>query len=161
MAAELSGWLHDVGGVVPISDRERLAEVLGLEILSEERVAPLLLHQKLSATVAREAFAIEDIAILTAIGCHTTLRRDASMLDKILFISDKLEWDQDGEPPYWEQVAGAVERSLDEAAWWYLEYLWAQRDTLAALHPWLIEARGQLRVTTMSALPARPRSSGN
>jgi predicted HD superfamily hydrolase involved in NAD metabolism len=159
-AAEFTGWLHDVGGVVPVSERERLAETLGLEIVSEERMAPLLLHQKLSATMAREAFAIEDIAILTAIGCHTTLRRDASVLDKILFISDKLEWDQDGEPPYWEQVAGVVERSLDEAAWWYLDYLWAQRDTLAAIHPWLIEAHQQLSATTTSAMPTGLRYSG-
>jgi HD superfamily phosphohydrolase YqeK len=144
-AAESAGWLHDVSVVVPVGERVGLAEALGLEILPEERVAPLLLHQKLSAVMARDILAIGDALVLAAVRCHTTLRRDASILDKILFISDKLEWDQEGQPPYRAQIAAAVERSLEEAAWCYLDYLWTRRDTLAALHPWLIEAHQQLR----------------
>jgi len=144
--AEMAGWLHDVSAVIPLERRITLAQQLGIEVLAEEVTAPMILHQKLSAVMAREIFQITSEPILSAIGCHTTLKADASALDKIVFVADKIAWDGEGSPPYLEAILAAVERSLDQAAWCYLDYLWQQRETLrvSVVHPWFVEAYQQL-----------------
>ena len=71
--AELAGWLHDVSAVFPPEERLETARALGVEILPAEAAFPLLLHQKLSAVLARELFGVEDVGVLSAIRCHTTL----------------------------------------------------------------------------------------
>ena len=85
-----------------------------------------------------------DAAILSAIGCHTTLRKDATLLDKVVFVADKIAWDQPGTPPYLDAIQAALNDSIDRAAFVYLDYLWQMRDTLRVIHPWLREAYEQL-----------------
>ncbi len=135
-AAEASGWLHDVSAVVPDDQRIGLAENLGLDILPEERSLPMILHQKLSAVFARDIFGIQDAAILSAIGCHTTLKAGASTLDKIVFLADKIRWDQPGTPPYQAELLAALEHSLPEALDFYLRYRWERREMMPVIHPW-------------------------
>lgn len=89
-AAEISGWLHDISAVIPPSDRLFVAESLDLEVLPEEREFPLIIHQKLSVILAKELFEVDDPRILSAIGCHTTLKPGATPLDKLLFVADKI-----------------------------------------------------------------------
>ena len=138
--AEQAAWLHDVSAVIPAAERVAAAETLGVPVLPEERALPMILHQKLSAVLARDLFAVTDDAVLDAIGCHTTLKAGASPLDKVLFVADKLAWDQPGEPPYRAALEAALARSLDAAACVYLRYLWERRATLAVVHPWLAAA---------------------
>jgi predicted HD superfamily hydrolase involved in NAD metabolism len=144
VSAEIAGFLHDISAIVPPDQRLPLAEGLQIDILPEERMVPMIIHQKLSAVIARELFAISSPAILSAIGCHTTLKAEASLLDKIVFVADKLKWDQVGDPPYLVAMVAAVERSLDAAALCYLEQLWQRRATLAVLHPWAVDAYREL-----------------
>lgn len=143
-AAAIAGWLHDISAIVPNSQRIQLAEQLGIEVLPEERILPMIIHQKLSAYFAHHLFAIHDPAILSAIGCHTTLKTDAGLLDKVVFVADKLKWDQPGDPPYLATLTAAVARSLDQAALCYLADLWRRRDDLPVLHPWARDAYHQL-----------------
>jgi len=140
-SAEVAGWLHDISAIVPWDDQLHVAETLGLEVLVEERQAPVLVHQKLSAAIAEEVLAIIDGQVLEAIGCHTTLKADSSPLDKVVFVADKIAWDQAGDPPYLAAVASAVEQSLDRAAHCYLGYL---RRKHKAMHPWASQAYRQL-----------------
>lgn len=142
--AEIGGWLHDISAIVPSTQFIPLAEELGLEILSEEREVPMIIHQKLSAAIAQDIFDINDPAILSAIGCHTTLKQHATILDKVVFIADKIKWDQEGEPPYLTDLFAAIEQSLDQAVFCYIDYLWQRRDTLLVVHPWLADAHREL-----------------
>ena len=139
-AAEAAGWLHDISAIIPVSERVRYAEAWGIEVLPEERQVPLIVHQKLSAYIAQHIFEIADAKVISAIGCHTTLRAGASQLDKIVFIADKIEWDGRGEPPYRAELAYAAQHSIDAATTWFLSYLWQRRETLLVLHPWLVAA---------------------
>lgn len=116
-----------------------------MEVLLEEEIFPMLIHQKLSVTLAQEIFAISDTFVLSAIGCHTTLRKNATPLDKVVFVADKIEWDQPGYPPYLDDVLAALEKSLNHAAFSYLNYLWSIQDELKVLHPWAREAYLDLR----------------
>jgi predicted HD superfamily hydrolase involved in NAD metabolism len=138
--AEIGGWLHDISTVIPASERIAAAEQLGVEVLPEEASFPMIIHQKLSLVLAREIFGIQDEAILSAIGCHTTLKANASPLDKVVFVADKLAWDQPGTPPYRTEMVAALEHSLDSAALVYLQYLWDRRDQLRVVHPYMVEA---------------------
>jgi predicted HD superfamily hydrolase involved in NAD metabolism len=143
--AETAGWLHDISVVFPNSQRIQVAHDLAVEVLPEEASAPMIIHQKLSAVMAREMFGVTDEAVLSAIGCHTTLKPDATPLDKALFVADKIEWDQPGQPPYLASIQAAVAESLDQAALCYLDYLWQRRDTLPVIHPWFVAAYKQRR----------------
>ncbi len=140
LAVEMAGWLHDISAIIPVAQRVETARRWGIHVLLEEEAAPMILHQKLSAEVARQEFQIDDPDILDAIACHTTLKQGASMLDKVVFLADKLAWDQPGIPPYQAQAVAALDVSLDQAVFCYLDYLWQQKERLAVIHPWFVGA---------------------
>lgn len=141
--AERAGWFHDVSAIFPVSERMAAARTLGVTILPEETAFPMILHQKLSAVLARDLFGERNDAVLSAIGCHTTLKTDASTLDTVVFVADKIAWDQPGIPPYRDELLAALETSLDAAASVYLRFLWEQRATLGVIHPWFVDAYRQ------------------
>ncbi|KKZ92953.1 hypothetical protein B4147_2189 [Bacillus wiedmannii] len=143
--AAIAGYLHDISAIFPNEDRVAVAEQFGIEILQEEREFPMIIHQKLSKVIAKEIFKVDDEEILNAICCHTTLRKHATKMDLVLFVADKIEWDQIGAPPYLVEVKKELEKSLEHAAFIYISYLWDRKDTLKVLHPWLEEAYWQLK----------------
>lgn len=138
--AEAGGWLHDISTVIPNEQRIAAAEHWGVDVLAEEAAFPMIIHQKLSVVIARELFGVTDAAILSAIGCHTTLKANATLLDKVVFLADKLAWDQPGVPPYYDDMVVALEHSLDDAALVYLQFLWDRRESLRVVHPWMVDA---------------------
>lgn len=138
------GLLHDISVVIQNDQRVAVAEAWGIELLPEERGFPMIIHQKLSVVIAEELFDVHDTAILSAIGCHTTLKSGASKLDKVVFVADKIAWDQPGDPPYLEKLLEALNDSLDAAALVYLSSLWQQQETLPVLHPWAAAAYQEL-----------------
>lgn len=139
-AAERAGWLHDVSVIFPNAERIAIAHTLNVPVLPEEIAFPMIVHQKLSAVLARDLFGERDGAVLSAVACHTTLKVDATTLDTVLFVADKIAWDQPGQPPYLDELLAALDRSLDAAAFVYLRYLWDRRETLGVIHPWFREA---------------------
>ncbi len=142
--AEAAGLLHDISVIMPNEARIAAAHLLAVDILPEEAHFPMIIHQKLSAVLAREIFGVTDEVTLSAIGCHTTLKADATLLDKVVFIADKIKWDQAGTPPYLADLLPALGRSLDQGVFVYLDYLWQQRATLPVVHPWLVAAHAEL-----------------
>lgn len=106
-----------------ISHSIEVANILGIEIYDEERKMPLIIHQKISKVIAQDIFKINDTSILSAIECHTTLKKEPSKLDLLLFVSDKVKWDQDGNPPYLEGLLYNLDKSLEHSALYYIDYL--------------------------------------
>jgi predicted HD superfamily hydrolase involved in NAD metabolism len=145
--AEAAGWLHDVSAVFPAAERADRARDFGVNVLPEEDSFPMIIHQKLSVILAREIFSVDDEAVLSAVGCHTTLKGGASLLDKVVFVADKIAWDRPGTPPYLETIQTALDKSIDHAAFVYLDYLWQMRDSLNVLHPWVARAHAELQST--------------
>lgn len=142
--ASLAGWMHDISAVIPNSERLSAARQLGLEVLPQEADVPLLLHQKISAVIAKDIFGIKETIVLEAIRCHTTLKAAPSPLDTVLFVADKLAWDQKGPPPYAAALQEALSRSLDEAAWVYQNYLW-HSGKIKIIHPWMEASYRELK----------------
>jgi predicted HD superfamily hydrolase involved in NAD metabolism len=145
--AEQAGWLHDISAVIPWLDRAHIAYELGIEVLPEENEFPPIIHQKLSAVIGREIFGIRDDAVLSAVECHSTLKSPASLMDKVVFVADKIEWDGEGRPPYLDDLLNELKISLDHAALTYLDYLIRQRETLPVLHPWTAASHRELTYT--------------
>nr|WP_223831714.1 hypothetical protein [Bacillus swezeyi] len=56
--AATAGIWHDISAVIPNVKRIAVAEALGIDILPEERVFPMIIHQKLSKVLARDLFHI-------------------------------------------------------------------------------------------------------
>jgi predicted HD superfamily hydrolase involved in NAD metabolism len=138
-AAELAGWLHDISVVIPNARRVAVSRALGLKVLPEELQVPMLLHQQHSKWMARELFGVQDERILSAIECHMTLKANSSPLDRVVFLADKIAWDQVGTPPYLELLLNALEHGFDSGIRFYLEYL-ISSPNLLVVHPWLHEA---------------------
>ncbi|MCM3783496.1 bis(5'-nucleosyl)-tetraphosphatase (symmetrical) YqeK [Neobacillus mesonae] len=137
--------LHDISNVIPVSQMLDISDQLGIEVLEEERSYNRSVHQKLSKLMAEEIFAVSDSEILSAIESHTTHKPNASMVDKILFVSDKISWNLPGEHPYLRDMREKVDGlELDAAIFIYLEHIWGQRNKLKLVHPWLIAAREEL-----------------
>jgi len=143
-AAETAGWLHDISTVIPNNQRIEVARQLQIEVLPEEESFPMIIHQKISKVMAQEIFKINDQEILNAIGCHTTLRSNSTLLDQVLFVADKISWDQIGIPPYINELNRNLEESLTHGAFAYINYLWERKETLRVVHPWLREAYEEL-----------------
>ena len=144
-SAEIAGWLHDISAVFPSRERIQVSRALQIEVLPEEETFPMIIHQKISKVMARDIFGIEDSEILEAIGCHTTLRARSKLLDQVVFVADKIAWDQDGRPPYLEALTEQLQRSLKHGAFAYIHYLWERKETLKVIHPWLKEAYDELK----------------
>lgn len=142
----IAAYLHDISAVIPNDQRLPLAQILSLEVLPEEESAPMLLHQKISQVMASVIFGVRRQDILSAIGCHTTLKPGANTVDLVLFVADKIAWDQPGRPPYASQMMKALDISLERSALVYLERLWENRFSLPApLHPWAAAAREDIK----------------
>ncbi len=119
----LSGILHDVSAVIRPRDMLAFARAEGWPLCRAEEQYPFLLHQRLSALLARDVFGVTDQRVLSPVSCHTTLKPGADKYDMALFISDKLAWDQEGEPPFYEEVEKALSHSLERACYTYMAYM--------------------------------------
>lgn len=144
-AAAIAGYLHDISAIIPNDERIQVAEEMQIEVLQEERIFPMIIHQKLSQRIANEIFKVENETILDAISCHTTLRKNAIPIDMVLFVADKIEWDQSGTPPYITEIQEALDQSLEHACFAYISYLWERRQNLKVVHPWLQDAYFDLK----------------
>lgn len=141
---KLAALLHDISGIMTPQEMYEFAKIRGLEIDPAEEKYHALLHQRVSKIIAQEEFSITDSDILTAIECHTTLRKNASVYDKVIFIADKISWDSKGIPSYDDLLKSGSVETLDKACYLYIKYQF-DNSLLVMAHQWLIEAYEDLQ----------------
>lgn len=141
---KLAALLHDISGIMPPQEMYDFAIIHGLLIDPAEEKYHALLHQRVSKIIAQEDFEITDSVILNAIECHTTLRKNASVYDKVIFIADKISWDQKDVPSCDGLLKSATIDALDEACYLYIKYQF-DNNLLVMPHQWLIEAYEDLK----------------
>lgn len=139
----IAALLHDIGGIYPNDQRVHIAKQYGIELVDEELIFPLIIHQKISKYLAQTYFKIQNSAILDSIECHTTLKSHYRIEDLIVFLADKIAWDQAGDPPYLDVLLNKLQSSLEEAALSYIDYILAHG--IKVTHPWLLEAKHELK----------------
>lgn len=140
---KLAALLHDISGVMTPQEMYDFAIAKGLEIDPSEEKYHALLHQRISKIIAQEDFEITDLDILNAIECHSTVKKNASVYDKVIFIADKISWDAKRTPAL-ECLKDKAEQSLDEACYFYIKYQF-DNNLLVMPHQWLVEAYDELR----------------
>ena len=140
----IAGYLHDISAIYPNNQRISVAQKYGIELNEAEMAFPMIIHQKISKSIAKMDFGIEDNEILSAIECHTTLKKNYSDIDFVLFVADKIKWDQEGKPPYLDGLLQALNCSLENAAYFYIDYI--LKHDIKVVHPWLWDAYNQLNL---------------
>ncbi|MBE8848229.1 bis(5'-nucleosyl)-tetraphosphatase (symmetrical) YqeK [Enterococcus durans] len=141
--ARVAGYLHDISAIYPNEERIAIANEYSIELNDAERKFPMIIHQKISKQIAIQNFGILDKEILSAIECHTTLKKNYSELDLVVFVADKIKWDQSGVPPYLNGLLKELDESLENAAYYYIEYI--LKNGVKVVHPWLWEAYIKLK----------------
>lgn len=140
----IAGYLHDISAIYPNNQRINVAQKYGIELNEAEMAFPMIIHQKISKSIAKMDFGIEDNEILSAIECHTTLKKNYSDIDLVLSVADKIKWDQEGKPPYLDGLLQALNCSLENAAYFYIDYI--LKHDIKVVHPWLWDAYNQLNL---------------
>lgn len=110
--ARLAGILHDCA---KFSENEliSLAERRNIELSEAELAYPYLLHSRLGAFVAESDYGIDDAEILNAIRRHTLGCVNMTLLDKIIYLADKIEPSRGYE--FASTVRNIVYPSIDDA----------------------------------------------
>ena len=144
--ARTAAILHDISGVMKPADMMACALAHGWYIDESEQRYPFILHQRMSRVLAREVFGIHDETVLSMVACHTTLKDGATDDDILLFLADKLAWDQPGTPPYFDPVSQALDTSLAFAAGVYMRYVLAHGMILLP-HRWFLEAKAYVEAS--------------
>ena len=89
--AQVAGLLHDCAKCIPNEKKVKLCRKYEIPITTVEAGSPFLLHAKLGAYLAKEAYDVEDEDILSAIACHTTGKPGMTRLEEIVFLADYIE----------------------------------------------------------------------
>ncbi len=142
---KLASLLHDISAIMTPQEMYEMAKSRNLEIDPAEEKFHFLLHQKVSKIIALEHFGIHDQDILDAVECHTTLKKNANMYDKVIFIADKISWDQNDVPPYYDLLKSKASESLDGACYYYIKYQF-DNGLLLMPHQWIKEAYEELEL---------------
>ncbi|MBV8222087.1 MAG: bis(5'-nucleosyl)-tetraphosphatase (symmetrical) YqeK, partial [Candidatus Eremiobacteraeota bacterium] len=112
-AARTAGILHDIAREWTPAALLEYAREHRLPVDDFERAAPLLLHAKVGADIARREFGVTDPDTLAAISTHTVVQPSMTELQKILFVADTVEPTRTYEGR--AALAATALRSLDEA----------------------------------------------
>jgi predicted HD superfamily hydrolase involved in NAD metabolism len=141
--AEVAGLLHDCAKDIDYKTLEKMVLEYNIELDETISKIPKLLHPLVGAVIAKKEFNIQDPVILKAIKAHSTGAARMSLLDKIIYLSDKIEplRNMNGV----EEIRKMAEMDLDRAVLMALDmgllYL-ISKDLL--IHPVSIEARNNI-----------------
>src|SRR5574344_1625933 len=107
--ALIAGQLHDCVKEKDIEEQRRLAESYSGDLFADKK----LLHWPGGATYARDHYGVSDCGILDAICYHTTGRGNMTLLEKMVYLADKIEPSR----TYTDlsDIRKAAETDLDEA----------------------------------------------
>jgi len=141
--AEVAGLLHDCAKDLDCENLKKVVKEYNIKIDKFVAKIPKLLHPLVGAVIAKREFNIQDPVILKAIKAHSTGVAQMSLLDKIIYLSDKIEplRNMNGV----EEVRKIAEKDLDRAVLMALDkgliYVISKG---SLIHPISIEARNNI-----------------
>ncbi|HER25313.1 MAG TPA: HD domain-containing protein [Candidatus Atribacteria bacterium] len=111
--AEIAGLLHDCAKDLDYKTLEKIT--IENKIQPDEIIQkiPKLLHPLAGVIIAKREFNIQDPVILDAIKAHSTGAAQMSLLDKIIYLSDKIEPLRNMKGV--EEIRKMVEINIDQA----------------------------------------------
>jgi predicted HD superfamily hydrolase involved in NAD metabolism len=144
--AALAAQGHDLARALEPGELLRLAHELGVPVDEADEAVPILLHGPVGARLLERDHGITDPEVLDAARYHTTARPAMSMLEKLIFVADKIEPDKVRQQARLEPVRRLAQAGdLDGAV---LAYLDSQLQEAVRrrwlLHPLGVRARNHL-----------------
>lgn len=139
----LSGLVHDCAK--NLEEYYMLNKKVNSDIILdiEEKNNPKIQHAPIGAAVCKNLYGISDNEIISAVRYHTTARENMSLIEKILFISDKIEPNREYDTV--EELRKIADYDIDKAIIKFLndsfEYL---RKKSQKVHPLSVKARDYL-----------------
>lgn len=104
--------LHDITKHLSMDEQLALCAQYGIVPNEVERAEPKILHGKTAAAIARAEYDAPD-EVCAAIACHTTGKKDMTLLDKILYMADYIEDTRDFDGV--DTARSLVKRGIDVA----------------------------------------------
>ncbi len=138
--------LHDCAkdlSVDLLKDYLKKYEIILDEIEKNEKQ---LWHGPVGAILAKEKFGITDNEILRAIKIHSTLDKNASTLEKIIYVSDYMEYmNSNGEQKSYERLKNIAITELDIVTFWIVNFkILDIMKYRGIIHPRSIEVRNEI-----------------
>lgn len=142
--AKKIGIAHDVAKEMTDEEMLKYAISNNIEIDEIESAKPSLLHGKIGADIALKKYGFtKDMA--NAIKWHTTGKENMSMLEKIIYVADKIEENRKGTRFDIEKSRELSKQNIDEASLFLMnESINYNIKKDAIIHPKTIEARNDL-----------------
>jgi predicted HD superfamily hydrolase involved in NAD metabolism len=141
---ELAAWGHDIARALSRQELLARAREFGLEVSPVEEEAPILLHGPVGAEILRQEYGIDDPEVLAAARFHSTGRAGMSLVEKVIFVADKIEPGKVQAKPALARVRELADRDLDAAILEYLDQmLMVASEENWSLHPQAIAARNE------------------
>lgn len=141
--AEVAGLLHDCAKDLNYGILKKMVLEYNIKVDEIIQKIPKLLHPLVGATIAGKQFNIQDPVILKAIKAHSTGAAQMSPLDKIIYLSDKIEPLRDMAGV--EEVREMAEKDLNRAVLMVLDrgliYLISKS---LLIHPVSVKARNNI-----------------
>lgn len=146
--ASLASLLHDAAKEMPIAELLSACETLDIPITELEKRSPQVLHAAVGAEVVKLEFDIDDTDVLNAIRYHTTGRGNMSLVEKLVYLADKMEGNTRN-PLYIQKIQAIVDynniQTLDKALLFVVDstisFLVEKQQVI---HPFTIEAHNDL-----------------
>jgi len=117
---ELGVLSHDLARHFKKKCLEKESKRLQIETSEIEKKEPLLLHGPIAAAWLKDCYGCKDEDVIAAVHYHTTGRPNMSDVEKVVFISDKIEPQKVSNNPKLKSVADTALLNLDEAISQYL-----------------------------------------
>ncbi len=143
--AALAAQAHDIARHLPGRELLALATRFGLPIDTVDRSEPVLLHGPVGALLLPLRYGVAEPEAIVTTRYHTTGRTGMSLIEKVVFVADKVEPKKVQKRPELAEVRELGERDLDAAM---LRYLTLEQ-LRAAEKGWLLHPR---EVATRNAL---------
>lgn len=123
----------------------RQAEAASLALSDIERANPILLHGALGAHLLAERFGVDDAEVLAAARNHTTARAGMSVLERLIYVADKIEPEKARSDPALAEARLLADESLEAAMRRLLDWHVSRAVEKGwPLHPDTVAARNEL-----------------
>ncbi|MEW6096973.1 MAG: bis(5'-nucleosyl)-tetraphosphatase (symmetrical) YqeK [bacterium] len=143
---KIAAILHDCAKDLSVESLENYLREYEIILDEIEKNEKQLWHAHVGAILAREEFGITDEDVLRAIRTHSTLDKNSSTLDKIVYVSDYMEYMKSkGEEKSYERLKNIAITELDIVTFWIVNF--KILDILkyrGIIHPRSVEVRNEL-----------------
>ncbi|MCH5352752.1 MAG: bis(5'-nucleosyl)-tetraphosphatase (symmetrical) YqeK [Acutalibacter sp.] len=111
--ARIAGILHDIMKDTPKEEQLKILQEFDIMLPEPFLENPKLWHSLSGAVYCEHFLGVSDHEILDAIACHTSGKKDMTLLDKVLFVADYISADRNY--PGVKDMRKLAKKSLEDA----------------------------------------------